>query len=388
MSKSIVPGHTNPSLGEDGKVTIGGGLTDVRSFAFNSAETYIISGGVITINQGHVRVDTESAAPNDDLDTINGGESGEIIYVLSTNSARNIRIRNGVGNIFLKHQTDNHPFSFASPQGSGATRYAGGGFYDWSTTEAILNQGALTQAFGTSNVSYAAHASVVAKGDGVKASGDLVITVTGTSIDDEGNRDTGGSEVIVADATLGTFGTNAYAETTLKWIGTITFTLSSSGGGNFNCSFNYGLSKYEDFANQGFTVTGIQCVGEAGAADTGFNMRLLYHNSADWTYAASGFVPGAIAGKASELANMNTDHDTEINLANGEPFAWKRTDLNQDVSGDNGEGLVIEITTGAAKAVESMSGIIWAHTAPTFSYLADTKQHLVFMKHGSNWLEL
>ncbi len=237
-------------------------------------------------------------------------------------------------------------------------------------------------------MSYAAHASVVAKGDGAKTSGNLVITVTGTSIDDEGNRDPSGSEVIVADATLGTFGTDAYAETSLKWIGTITFTLSSSGGGNFNCSFNYGYSKYEDFANQGFTVTGIQCVGEAGASDTGFNIRLLYHNSADWTYAASGFVPGAIAGKASELANMNTDHNTEINLANGEPFAWKRIDLNQDVEGNNGEGLVIEITTGAAKAVESMSGIIWAHTAPAFSYLADTKQHLVFMKHGSNWLEL
>ncbi len=388
MSKPLVPGHANPSLGEDGKITLAGGLTDIRSFAFNSAETYTISSGAITINQGHVRVDTEASATNDDLDTINGGESGEIIYLLSANSARNIRLRNGAGNIFLKHQTDNHPFSFASPQGGGATRYAGGGYYDWSTTEAVLNQGALTQTFGTSNVSYAAHASVVAKGDGAKASGDLVITVTGTSIDDEGNRDAGGSEVIVADATLGAFGTDAYAETLLKWIGTITYTLSSSGGGSFNCSFNYGLSKYEDFSNQGFTVTGIQCVGEAGATDTGFNIRLLYHNAADWTYAASGFVPGAVAGKASELGNMNTDHNTEINLANGEPFAWKRTDLNQDVEGDNGEGLVIEIITGAAKAVESMSGIIWAHTAPAFSYLADTKQHLVFMKHGSNWLEL
>ena len=238
MTKLILPGHPDFHMKANGDISIGAGLTDVRSFAFNSAETEIISSGAITINQGHIRVDTEGAADNDDLDTINGGESGEIIYVLSTNSARNIRIRNGTGNIFLKHQTDNHPFSFASPQGSGATRYAGGGYYDWSTTEAILNQGALTQVSGTSNVSYAAHASVVAKGDGAKASGDLVITVTGTSIDDEGNRDVGGSEVVVANAVneVGGFQANAYAETSLKWIGTITYTLSSSGGGSFNCS--------------------------------------------------------------------------------------------------------------------------------------------------------
>ena len=129
-------------------------------------------------------------------------------------------------------------------------------------------------------------------------------------------------------------------------------------------------------------------MGFAGAADSGFNIRLFHHNSADWTYAASGFVPGPTAGDTSELANMNTDHSTEQNLANTEPFAYKRTNLNTDVSGDNSEGLVIEITTAANKAIEDMDLHIGVHTAPNFAYLATTTQHLIFMKHGSNWLEL
>ena len=385
MSLLILPGHPDFHMKEDGRLAIGGGLTDVRSFAFNSAETYTISSGAITIRQGHVRVDTEGAAANDDLDTINGGESGEIIYLLSANAARNVRLRNGVGNIFLKHQVDRSEISFASPSGAGAaTRYSGGGYYDWNVNQADLNQGALTVTHGSANVSYAAHLGVVGEGNGVKASGDLVLTVTGPSIDDEGNENGADSEVVVSDATTAGFGASAYFETTKKWLSTATITLSSSGGGNFNCSFNYGWSKYEDFANQDFTVTGLQIVGEAGDNETNFEMILFHHESTGWTYNNAGaFVPGG-----TTLAVFTTDHSNGNNLANGEPFAWKRVDLNTDVSGNNGEGVVFRIDTSAAKAVESMTGVVWVHTAPRFSYLATTTQHLVFMKHGGNWLEL
>lgn len=388
MSKIIVPGHPDFHIKSNGDISIGAGLTDVRSFAFNTAETYTISSGAITIDQGHVRVDTEGAAADDDLDTINGGESGEIIYILPANDARTVRIRNGEGNLYTKHQTEVRAYHFSSPSGSSGTFYSAGEYF-WSATEAVLTQGSTTVTHGSANVSYAAHASVVAKGDGTKTSGDLVITVTGTSIDDDGNRDaTPDSEVIVADATSGTFGANAYAETTKKWLGTVTFTLSSSGGGNFNCSFNYGFSKYEDFGNQDFTLTLLECVGFAGATDSSFNIRLFHHNSADWTYAASGFIPGPTANDTSELANMNTDHNTEINLANGEPISYKRANLNTDISGTGLEGLIIEIITGANKAVEDLDIHLGVHTAPKYAYMATTKQHLMFMKHGSNWLEL
>ena len=359
-------------------------ITNFDQIAMKSAVEATISSGEITITEGHIKVDTEGDAADDDLDTINSTQSGEILFLLPEDDARTVRIRNAAGNIFLKHQVDSHHFAFSSPAGAGAaTRYAGGGWYDFATTDVTLNQGSLTQTFGTANVSYAAHASIITGAAGTVDTGTVSIVVSGTSIDDEGNRSAADSETILADIT--TASTDAYYETVKKWLGTITFTLTETVADPtaYTIDFNYGLSKYEDFGNQTFTVTGLQVAGEAGASDTGFNMILFYHSPAGWTYAAAGFVPGG-----TQLANMNTDHSTEQNLANGEPFAWKRTDLNTDVDGSNGQGVVFRVDTSAAKAVESMSGVIWVHTQPAFSYLSDTKQHLIFMKHGSNFLEL
>ena len=177
-------------------------------------------------------------------------------------------------------------------------------------------------------------------------------------------------------------GNNGYYETIKKWLGAITFTLTETVGNPtaYTINFNYGFSKYEDFGNQDFTVNDIECVGLAGAADTGFNLRLYHHNSTGWTYASTGFVPGG-----TSLGDMNTDHSTEQNVANGSPFAWKRVDLNTDINGDNGEGLVLEITTAANRAIESMDVHIGVHTIPKYFYLADATQHALFMKHGSNF---
>ena len=362
----------------------GKAITDLGTLAFNSATELTISSGAVTVTQGHHKIDTEADADNDDLDTINGGNAGEILLILPANSERTVRLRNGVGNIFLKHQVDSHHLSFSSPSGPGAaTRYSGGGYYDFSATDVTLNQGSLTQTFGTANTSYAAHASIVVDVNGTVDTGTVSIVVSGTSIDDEKNRQAGDSETILADIT--TAGTNGYHETVKKWLGTITYTLTETVDDPtaYTINFNYGFSKYEDFGNQSFTVTGLQVVGEAGASDTDFNMILFHHSPVGWTYAAAGFVPGG-----TQLANMNTDHSTEKNLSNSEPFAWKRVDLNTDIDGDNGEGIVFRVDTTAAKAVESMSGVIWVHTQPAHSYLSDTKQHLIFMKHGPNWLEL
>ncbi len=359
-------------------------ITNVSGLHFKSAVEETIVSGAITITEGHIKVDTEGDAANDDLDTINSSFGGEILFLLPENDARTVRIRNGVGNIFLKHQVDSHHFGFSSPAGAGsATRYAGGGWYDFATTDVTLDQGSLTQTFGTANVSYAAHASIVTAGAGTVDTGTVSIVVSGTSITDDGTRTPGDSETILADIT--TASANAYYETPKKWIGIITFTLTETvpNPTAYTIDFNYGLSKYEDFGNQTFTVTGLQIAGEAGASDSGFNMILFYHSPAGWTYAATGFEPGG-----TQLGNMNTDHSTEQDLSNGEPFAWKRTNLNTDVDGANGQGIVFRVDTTGARSVESMSGVIWVHTQPAFSYLSDTKQHLIFMKHGPNWLEL
>ncbi|KKK59715.1 hypothetical protein LCGC14_3031630, partial [marine sediment metagenome] len=167
----------------------------------------------------------------------------------------------------------------------------------------------------------------MAAGPGSVNAGLVSIVVSGTSIDDEGNRSDPDSETIVADITA--MITDEFFTTAKKWLGTVTWTITNEGGAStFNADFNFGFCKYEDFQNQDFTITSLECVGRAGAADTGFNIRLFHHVDAGWTYAASGFVPGGTV-----LANMNTSHSTEQNLVSGEEFAYKRVDLNTDVSG-------------------------------------------------------
>ena len=357
-------------------------LDNIKTLNMSSGTELTISSGAVTATQGHHSIDTESNDSTDDLDTINGLESNDLLFIFAEHTDRTVRIRNGEGNLFLRHQNAVESYSFNSPAADTGIFYAGGSYFA-PTGEAVLTQPAShTRTLGTANISYAAHVFAVAKGDGATDGSDLVLTVTGTSIDDEGNRAAGASEVVVANAIneIGGFQTDTYFETSKKWIGQVTYTLTSSGGTTFNCSFNYGFAKYDDFGNQDFSVTFFECTGRAGANDTGFNLRLLFHSTAGWTYSSTSFVPGG-----TTLANMNTDHNTEVDLKNGEPINYKRVDLNQDVNGNNGEGLIVEITTGQNKAVESMDIHIGVHTIPRFLYLADATQHVLFMKHGSNW---
>jgi len=61
-----------------------------------------ISAGIITLtnNSSSYALDTEGAASSDDLDTINGGQDGQIIILNSANAARNVVVKHNIGNIF------------------------------------------------------------------------------------------------------------------------------------------------------------------------------------------------------------------------------------------------------------------------------------------------
>jgi hypothetical protein len=243
-------------------------------------------------------------------------------------------------------------FTFTS-RGITAGTYYLAGYYEASSDDANLNETApTTVTLGTANVSYAAHAFLVAGGAGSAAggAGAVEIEVSGTSINDAGTRTPGDTEVIVADITA--LALNQFAETSKKWIGQVVYTLQNASGSTqttFSVDFNYGFNKYEDFGNRDFTLTDFECVGLAAAADTAFNIRLLKQDADNWTYAASGFVPGG-----TELLNMNTIHSTEKNTASGVPFAFKRAGLSELISGADSEGLVVEITTGQNNTVQDM----------------------------------
>jgi hypothetical protein len=62
--------------------------------------TLTISSGVITITGNYHKVDTQSSAASDDLDTINTGAAGLILFLQSVNDGRNVVIKHATGNIY------------------------------------------------------------------------------------------------------------------------------------------------------------------------------------------------------------------------------------------------------------------------------------------------
>ncbi|MBL8162451.1 MAG: hypothetical protein JNJ61_10735 [Anaerolineae bacterium] len=75
------------------------GLQAFDQQTFGSAQAVSISAGAITATKSHVVVDTEAAAASDDLDTINGGGTGSVLYLRSASAVRTVVIRHNVGNI-------------------------------------------------------------------------------------------------------------------------------------------------------------------------------------------------------------------------------------------------------------------------------------------------
>ena len=61
-----------------------------------------IATGVVTLsnNSSSYVLDTEGAAATDDLDTISGGQDGQIIFIKSTANARNVVLKHATGNIW------------------------------------------------------------------------------------------------------------------------------------------------------------------------------------------------------------------------------------------------------------------------------------------------
>jgi hypothetical protein len=221
-------------------------------------------------------------------------------------------------------------WSFGSPSGASGTFYFGG-FYDWNGS--AFTPGSTT--VGSANNPYAAHFSLILGAD----TPDMVVSVKGTSINDEATRTE--NDTVVLDTSGGKSGD--YYETQKKWIGQVTVALIAGSG----VTTNVGMSKYWDFGNTAFTVVGLEATWVAGANDSSANIELLHHKTTGWTYNAGGTPTTPTA-----IAVMGTDHGTEDDLVNGEPGAWKRTDLSQAIDGAASEGTIWRITTGANKSFE------------------------------------
>ena len=261
------------------------------------------------------------------------GTGGEL-YIKNTGSATNtgwIAVGGG-SEAFVTHSV--------SDVGNSGVHYVAG-FYEAPVADATLTiGGTVIQTHGTAGRMDGAHAFAVASGAGGT---DLVLTVTGVSITEAGVRDGSDTEILVADAD--TASADDYFETTKKWLGQVTYTLTGSSGA---FTFNYGYAKYDDYEDTNVEVHHFEMTLQGGASETGFNVELLHHKAAGWTYHASAFVPGTPA-----IVSSLTDYtSTNDNFVSNGHVAYKRTGLAIAISGSTVEGTIIRLTTAVNNSID------------------------------------
>jgi hypothetical protein len=177
--------------------------------------------------------------------------------------------------------------------------------------------------------------------------------------------------------------TNQYYQTTKKWVGVFTYTLTGAGGATtFDATFNYGKASYESLDERLHTIKLIECMGRAGANDNGFDIQLLHHKATGWTYSAAAFSPGT-----TPLCSLVGDYGANNDLALNERFKWEH-ELAQDVQGTASEGFLIRVITTANKAVEFMTLSIYAEAIPNDWHLKNTNQAVQLIYNGTNWMKV
>lgn len=109
----------------DVKTRLAVSLTAAGYLAFQAATGLTISSGAITVSRNVHTIDTEGGGASDDLDTINGGATGFVLFLRTTNSARDVVVKHGTGNITCAEGAD---FTLSS-----ADQFAYG-YYDSGTS--------------------------------------------------------------------------------------------------------------------------------------------------------------------------------------------------------------------------------------------------------------
>lgn len=250
------------------------------------------------------------------------------VLPISDGDPGSVLTSDGFGALEFDDNASEKSWAFMSRDAGSGTNYVGG-FYKFEASDNDFNP---SVTFGTANSSYAAHFFLV-QAAGASGGTDTVIRITGTTIDDSGNRITSVNvDLTVDDA--GSAGT--YYETTQKWLGQVTVAKQSGP----DLLMNYGLCKYWDNNNTHFKVAGVEATWLGAKNDNTPDIILRHHKATGWTYnnAAAPTPPPAIA-------SMATDHNTEIYIKTDEEGSWKRDNLSDNVHGEASEGILIELAT-------------------------------------------
>lgn len=209
-----------------------------------------------------------------------------------------------------------------------------GGFYLFGTTSSDF--GAAVP-LGSAQVSYAAHAFAVF--DTADPIMDTEVTVSGVSINDQGVRTPGDSEVITLPAGSAS---GFYVETDKKWLGTVTFTRTAGPA----IQGNFGYAKYWDSNNMDFDIRGLEVTGAAFQTDPTVNVQLRRHGTAGWT-----FNSGAEPTPPPPLATLQGNHGSDDGIVAGQEFAWKLDNLDEIVLGTQTEGVLWEINASVLNSI-------------------------------------
>jgi hypothetical protein len=235
-------------------------------------------------------------------------------------------------------------YSFRSQDLNNGINYLGG-FYDAPAADTNLTQASTTQNYGSANASQGAHAFIVF-GAGSTDGANITLTVSGTSIADDGTRTPADSEVLFTGAVAG-LTADDYLETDKRWIGQITYTLTSDGV-NFTCDFNYGFAAYEKVSlADAASITRVVAQGLANATDANFNVEVLFHADIGWEYSAAAFTPGGIT-----LLSMVTDEAGDSGVVTDEHFSYQRS-LSQSLE-TTSESVLVKITTSVDNSITYM----------------------------------
>lgn len=83
-------------------------ITRNRRINTGTAQPFTIASGIVTIgtNYSYFSIDTQSAAASDDLDTISGGNEGDLIFIKAGSAARTVVLKDGTGNIITEGGVD------------------------------------------------------------------------------------------------------------------------------------------------------------------------------------------------------------------------------------------------------------------------------------------
>ena len=85
----------------DGQVTLSGTLFSAPRLGFGFAGALTIATGAVTATQSYHTIETQGGAASDDLDTISGGSTGQMLVIRAVNSAHTVVAKDGTGNLKL-----------------------------------------------------------------------------------------------------------------------------------------------------------------------------------------------------------------------------------------------------------------------------------------------